>query len=98
MKSNRTWLAAALVAMAPALAAAETVKIGVVMTYSGGGAQFAQQIERAMDLYMEQEGNAKLGEHQIELIKRDAKNQAKLSTMFRSIPVSPALARPSIVK
>jgi branched-chain amino acid transport system substrate-binding protein len=73
MATNKACMAAALVAMAPALAAAETVKVGVVMTYSGGGAQFAQQIERAMDLYMEREGKAKLGEHQIELIKRDAK-------------------------
>ena len=65
-------LALALAASAPA--AAETVKVGVVMTYSGGGAQFAQQIERAMNLYLEREGNAKLGEHRIELVKRDAKN------------------------
>jgi branched-chain amino acid transport system substrate-binding protein len=65
-------LALALAATAPAAAA--TVKVGVVMTYSGGGAQFAQQIERAMNLYLQREGNAKLGEHRIELVKRDAKN------------------------
>ncbi|HEX6112126.1 MAG TPA: ABC transporter substrate-binding protein [Geminicoccaceae bacterium] len=75
MTKHSTWLAAALAAtVAPPLAMAETVKVGVVMTYSGGGAQFAQQIERAMDLYMDQEGKAKLGEHEIELIKRDARN------------------------
>lgn len=74
MTKHSTGLATALALMvAPALATAETVKVGVVMTYSGGGAQFAQQIERAMDLYMELEGRAKLGEHEIELIKRDAK-------------------------
>jgi branched-chain amino acid transport system substrate-binding protein len=72
--NKSTWLAAALVAIAPGLAAAETVKVGVVLTYSGGGAQLAQQIERGMELYMAQEGNAKLGEHAIEFIKRDAKN------------------------
>ncbi|MCE3250423.1 MAG: hypothetical protein K0R41_4248, partial [Geminicoccaceae bacterium] len=65
-------LVLALAATAPAGAA--TVKVGVVMTYSGGGAEFAQQIERAMNLYLEREGNAKLGEHRIELVKRDAKN------------------------
>src|SRR5918996_4294241 len=76
MKHSR-WLAAALaLTLAPSLAMAETVRVGVVMTYSGGGAQFAQQIERAMDLYMEREGKAKLGEHAIELIKRDARNPA----------------------
>jgi branched-chain amino acid transport system substrate-binding protein len=74
MATNKAWMAAAVFAVAPGLATAETVKIGVVMTYSGGGAQFAQQIERAMELYLEQEGRAKLGEHQIELIKRDARN------------------------
>jgi branched-chain amino acid transport system substrate-binding protein len=73
MKHSR-WLAAALAVTAtPTLALAETVKLGVVLPYSGGGAQFAQQIERAMNLYMEQEGRVKLGEHEIELIKRDAK-------------------------
>ncbi len=75
MTQHSTWLAAALaVTLTPALATAETVKVGVVLTYSGGGARLAQQIDRAMDLYMEQEGNARLGEHEIELIKRDAKN------------------------
>src|SRR5690606_3943702 len=75
MTKHSTRLAAALAVMvAPALATAETVRVGVVMTYSGGGAQFAQQIERAMELYLEQEGRAKLGEHEIELIKRDARN------------------------
>jgi branched-chain amino acid transport system substrate-binding protein len=67
-------LALALAATAPA--AAETVKVGVVLPYSGGGAEFAQQIQRGMDLYMELEGRAKLGEHEIELIKRDSKGPA----------------------
>jgi branched-chain amino acid transport system substrate-binding protein len=73
MKHSKRLAAALALMVAPTLATAETVKVGVVMTYSGGGAQFAQQIERAMDLYMEQEGKAKLGEHEIELVKRDAK-------------------------
>lgn len=51
---------------------AATVKVGVVMTYSGGGAEFAQQIDRGMQLYVQQHA-ADLGAHQIELIKRDAK-------------------------
>jgi branched-chain amino acid transport system substrate-binding protein len=68
-------LAAALaLAAAPSLAMAATVKVGLVLTYSGSGAQFAQQIERGMELYMAREGNSKLGGHEIELIKRDDKN------------------------
>jgi branched-chain amino acid transport system substrate-binding protein len=68
-------LAVALtLAVAPGLALAATVKVGLVLTYSGAGAQFAQQIDRGMELYMAREGNAKLGEHSIELIKRDDKN------------------------
>jgi branched-chain amino acid transport system substrate-binding protein len=53
---------------------AATVKVGVVLTYSGTGAQLAQQIERGMELYLAREGAAKLGDHEIELIKRDDKN------------------------
>jgi branched-chain amino acid transport system substrate-binding protein len=73
-KAGVCGLALALAATAPA--AAETVKVGVVLPYSGGGAEFAQQIQRGMDLYMELEGRAKLGEHEIELIKRDSKGPA----------------------
>jgi branched-chain amino acid transport system substrate-binding protein len=51
---------------------AATVKVGVVMTYSGGGAEFAQQVDRGMRLYMQQHATD-LGDHTIELIKRDAK-------------------------
>ena len=69
MKLRRRWLA-----VVPSLATAATVKVGVVLTYSGTGAQLAQQIERGMELYLAREGTAKLGEHAIELIKRDDKN------------------------
>lgn len=51
---------------------AATVKVGVVMTYSGGGAEFAQQVDRGMRLYMQQHATD-LGDHTITLIKRDAK-------------------------
>ena len=75
MTQSSMKLAAALaLAVAPSLATAATVKVGVVLTYSGSGAQLAQQIERGMELYLAREGNAKLGEHEIELIKRDDKN------------------------
>ena len=51
---------------------AATVKIGVVLTYSGGAAEFGQQIDRGMNLYLQQHPDA-LGGHQVELIKRDSK-------------------------
>jgi branched-chain amino acid transport system substrate-binding protein len=62
---------AALLSAGPALAA--TVKLGVVLPYSGGAADLGKQIQQGMDLYLELEGNAKLGEHRIEMIKRDSK-------------------------
>ncbi len=74
MQLAKTWLcglALALAASAPA--AADTVKVGVVLPYSGGSADLGQQIQRGMDLYMALEGKAKLGDNQIELIKRDSK-------------------------
>ena len=65
-----TLLASSFMATA---AIAETVKIGVVMTYSGGAAEFGQQIDRGMDLYLKLNPEA-LGGHDVELIKRDAKS------------------------
>ena len=72
---HKAWLGGLALALGlaatPALAA--TVKLGVVLPYSGGGAELGKQIQQGMDLYLQLEGNAKLGEHQIEMIKRDAK-------------------------
>ncbi len=65
-------LAAASLVMAGA-AQAKTVKVGVVLTYSGGAAQFGDQIQKGMDLYMSLHAG-QLGGHEIELIKRDSKN------------------------
>lgn len=64
--------AALVVAGAPGLAAAKTVKVGVVLTYSGGAAQFGDQIQKGMDLYAKLHAD-QLGGHRIELIKRDSK-------------------------
>ena len=65
-------LAAASLIMAGA-AQAKVVKIGVVLVYSGGAAQFGDQIQKGMDLYMSLHAG-ELGGHEIELIKRDSKN------------------------
>src|SRR5690606_28438193 len=53
--------------------AAATVKVGVVATYSGNGAQFGEQITRGMELYIKQHPEA-FGGHEVELIKRDSKH------------------------
>lgn len=69
------WLSAA-VAAAVGLAAsaqAETVRVGVVATMSGGAAEFGQQITRGMELYMKEHPEA-FGGHEVELVIRDSKN------------------------
>ena len=75
MQSSRGMLGglALAVGLAATPALAATVKLGVVLPYSGGAADLGKQIQQGMDLYMELEGNARLGEHRIEMIKRDSK-------------------------
>ena len=75
MQSSRGMLGglALAVGLAATPALAATVKLGVVLPYSGGAADLGKQIQQGMDLYMELEGNAKLGEHRVEMIKRDSK-------------------------
>jgi branched-chain amino acid transport system substrate-binding protein len=53
-------------------AAAETVKVGVVLPFSGGSADVAQSELRAMKLYLKLH-TAELGGHEIQLIERDSK-------------------------
>jgi branched-chain amino acid transport system substrate-binding protein len=60
------------VGLAIGSAQAETVKIGVVLPYSGGAAQFGEQIDRGMNLFIKQHKDA-FGGHKIVLIKRDSK-------------------------
>jgi branched-chain amino acid transport system substrate-binding protein len=49
---------------------AETIKVGVVLPYSGPNADLGIQVDRAYDLYLKLHAKD-LGEHKIELIKRD---------------------------
>ena len=72
MKISRL-LAASFVAvlMVAATAWAETVKVGIILPYSGPNAQLGQQVDRGFELY--QKLNAKgTGDHKIEIIKRDS--------------------------
>jgi branched-chain amino acid transport system substrate-binding protein len=75
MKSPRfvQLLAAAALAAFAAAAPAQTVKIGVVLTYTGVGAEFAQQIDRGMQMFMKLNPEA-FAPYKVELVKRDAKN------------------------
>jgi branched-chain amino acid transport system substrate-binding protein len=72
---KRTLFAAAALGLASSLAHAQEVKVGVVMTYTGIGAEFAQLIDRAMELYLKINAD-KVKPYKITLIKRDAKNPA----------------------
>ena len=62
----------AVSALAMGGASAAKVKIGVVLPYSGGAAQFGEQIDRGMNLFIKLH-KAAFGGHEIELIKRDSK-------------------------
>jgi branched-chain amino acid transport system substrate-binding protein len=64
-------IAAAAIAIAgPTAASAETVKVGVVLPYSGVNADLGNQIDKAFDLYVKLHGKD-LGDNKIQLIKRD---------------------------
>jgi branched-chain amino acid transport system substrate-binding protein len=62
-------LALAALGLYPA-AAADTIKIGLIMCYSGQFADTATQMDNAIKLYMKQNGDA-VGGRKIELIRKD---------------------------
>ena len=51
-------LAALSLAAAATGVAAQTVKVGVVLQYSGVGAEFGQQVDRGMQTYLKLNPNA----------------------------------------
>jgi branched-chain amino acid transport system substrate-binding protein len=65
--------AAGFLAAFSACSIAQTVKVGVVLPYSGVGAEFAQQVDRGIQTFMKLNPNA-FGPYKVELIKRDSKN------------------------
>jgi branched-chain amino acid transport system substrate-binding protein len=69
---KRLFLAAGLVAAA-GLAQAQEVKVGVVLAYTGVGAELAQQIDRGLALYLKLNPD-KVKPYRITLVKRDARN------------------------
>jgi branched-chain amino acid transport system substrate-binding protein len=72
MTTHRLFIAAALAAFA-AGAQAQTVKIGVKLTYTGVGAEFGQQVDRGMQMFMKLNPQA-FGSCKVEIVRRDGKN------------------------
>src|SRR5438046_9954594 len=61
--------------MTTALAPAQEVKVGVNLPYTGIGAEFAQLVDRGLELYLKLNAD-KVKPYKITLIKRDVKNPA----------------------
>ena len=72
---KRICVALAALACAAGLAQAQEVKVGVNLPYTGIGAEFAQLIDRGMELYLKLNAD-KMKPYTIKLIKRDVKNPA----------------------
>ena len=69
---KQTITAAVAGLMLTAAAQAKEVKVGVVLTYSGGAAELGEQVDRGMELYLKSHPEAFDG-HTVKLIKRDSK-------------------------
>ena len=75
MQVRRLWggvIAAAALAVAGG-AAAQTVKVGVVLPFTGVGAEFGQQVDRGMQMYMKLNPGA-FAPYKVALVRRDSKN------------------------
>jgi branched-chain amino acid transport system substrate-binding protein len=72
---KRIAAATAALALSACLAQAQEIKVGVVLPYTGIGAELAQQIDRGMEMYLKLNAS-KVKPYKIKLIKRDAKNPA----------------------
>lgn len=71
MKASNLLLGAAIMlAVSPVAVNAQTVKVGLVLSYSGQGASITDQMQKAIDLYMKEHGK-NLGAIKLEIIKRD---------------------------
>jgi len=65
-------IAAAALAVAGG-ASAQTVKVGVVLPFTGVGAEFGQQVDRGMQMYLKLNAGA-FAPYKVELVRRDSKN------------------------
>ncbi len=66
-----TLAAAIAAALAAASASAETIKVGVILTYSGPAASLGDQIDKGMSLYIKEHGHDLPQGVSLELIRRD---------------------------
>ncbi len=71
MKVLRLLAASLLVLAVTGPAWAETVKVGIILPYSGPNAQLGQQVDRGFELYQKLHAKG-TGGHKIEIIKRDS--------------------------
>ena len=70
---RRIFAVAAVLAMTTGWAEAQEVKVGVNLPYTGIGAEFAQLVDRGMELYLKLNAD-QVKPYKITLIKRDAKD------------------------
>jgi branched-chain amino acid transport system substrate-binding protein len=64
--------ALAVSAAATGAASAQEVKVGLILPYTGIGAELAQQVDRGVDLYLKQNAD-QIKPYKISIIKRDSK-------------------------
>ena len=72
---KRIAAATAVLALSACLAQAQEIKVGVVLPYTGIGAEFAQLVDRGMEIYLKLNAD-KAKPYKFTLIKRDVKNPA----------------------
>jgi branched-chain amino acid transport system substrate-binding protein len=70
---KRILAASAALAISASMAPAQEVKVGVNLPYTGIGAEFAQLVDRGMEIYLKLNAD-KVKPYKITLIKRDVKN------------------------
>jgi len=74
MKTRRLLLLALAAGCCAATGAlAQTVKVGVVLPFTGVGAEFGQQVDRGIQMYLKLNPTA-FGPYKVEIVKRDSKN------------------------
>jgi branched-chain amino acid transport system substrate-binding protein len=70
---KRLLATAAALGLAGSLAHAQEVKLGVILPYTGIGAEFAKQMDQGMEMYLKLNAD-KVKPYKLNIIKRDAKN------------------------
>jgi len=84
--SKRIIIALAALAVTGGAAAAQEVKVGLVLPYTGIGAELTQQAERGMELYLKLNAD-KVEPYKITFVKRDSKapNGAEAKAMVQEL-------------